>query len=254
MPPLHFSSTENRFMRVLGGPLLCLVSGAAFAQAQAPAPPPDPLVGTAALGYLSTKGNTDSTNANAKFDATWDLDGPWSHNWHALAISARTDGVTTAESYSAGYKGQRELASPNSYIFAAGDWRQDRFSGYDQQISETVGYGRRLIDNERQMLSIEGGAGAKQSELVDGTSLDEAILRGGLDYLLKIGESSEFHQKLIIEQGNDNRYTESMSELKANVVGNIALVLSYVIKRNSDVPVGIEKTDRFTSLSLEYAF
>jgi len=27
-------------------------------------------------------------------------------------------------------------------------------------------------------------------------------------------------------------------------------VFSYVIKSNSDVPVGIEKTDRFTSLSL----
>jgi putative salt-induced outer membrane protein len=244
-------------MRVLGGLLLCFVCGAALAQPQPPAPPappPDPLVGTVALGYLSTKGNTDSTNANAKFDSTWDLDGPWKHNWHALAISARTNDVTTAESYSAGYKGQRDLASPNSYIFAAGDWRQDRFSGYDEQISETVGYGRRLIDNERQVLSIEGGAGAKQSELIDGTSLDEAIVRGGLDYLLHIGESSQFQQKLIIEQGDDNRYTESTSELKARVVGNIALVLSYVIKSNSDVPVGIEKTDRFTSISLEYAF
>jgi hypothetical protein len=31
-------------------------------------------------------------------------------------------------------------------------------------------------------------------------------------------------------------------------------VLSYVIKNNSDVPAGIEKTDRFTALSLEYGF
>ncbi|HEY9182955.1 MAG TPA: DUF481 domain-containing protein [Gammaproteobacteria bacterium] len=239
-------------MRMLAGVLLCAVSGAVCAQA--PAPPPDPLIGAVALGYLSTKGNTDSTNANAKFDAAWDLDGPWKHIWSALAITARTDGITTAESYSAGYKGQRDLASMASYIFAAGDWRQDRFSGYDQQISETVGYGRRLIDNERHVLAIEGGAGAKQSELVDGTSLDEAIVRGGLDYLLHIGESSQFTQKLIIEQGDDNRYTESTSALKAQVVGNIALVLSYVIKSNSDVPVGIEKTDRFTSISLEYAF
>jgi hypothetical protein len=31
-------------------------------------------------------------------------------------------------------------------------------------------------------------------------------------------------------------------------------VLSVVIKKNSDVPVGIENTDRFTSIALEYAF
>jgi putative salt-induced outer membrane protein YdiY len=36
--------------------------------------------------------------------------------------------------------------------------------------------------------------------------------------------------------------------------GNLALVASYVIKSNSDVPVGIEKTDRYTAISLEYGF
>ena len=56
----------------------------------------------------------------------------------------------------------------------------------------------------------------------------------------------------MIEQGNDNRYTESTSALKVRIVGNLALVLSYVIKNNSDVPAGIQKTDRYTAISLEY--
>jgi putative salt-induced outer membrane protein len=63
------------------------------------------------------------------------------------------------------------------HLFAAGDWRKDRFSGYDKQVTEAVGYGRRLVDSERQMFSVEGGLGAKQSTLVDGTDLDEGILR-----------------------------------------------------------------------------
>lgn len=232
---------------------LALLSFAAPALAQAPAAPPDPFVGGISLGYLATKGNTDSTNANAKFDVTWDLDGPWKHDWNALAINARTNGVTTAESYSAGYKARRDF-SETSYLFFTGDWRQDRFSGYDRQVSEAVGYGRRLIDSERHMLALEGGAGAKQSDLTTGEQLDEAIIRGALDYLFTISETSEFEQKLLIEQGDENRYTESTSELKTRIVGNIALVLSYVVKSNSDVPVGIEQTDRFTSIALEYGF
>jgi len=241
-------------MRTLRVVLLLCLPVPAFAQAPAaPAAPPDPFVGDVSLGYLSTKGNTDSTNANAKFDVSWDLDGPWKHEWHALAINARTDGLTTAESYSAGYKAKRDF-SETSYLFFTGDWRKDRFSGYDEQVSEAVGYGRRLIDNERHMLSLEGGAGAKQSDLTTGASLDEAIVRGALDYLFTISETSNFQQKFLIEQGDENRYTESTSALKTRIVGNIALVLSYVVKSNSDVPVGIEKTDRFTSISLEYAF
>jgi putative salt-induced outer membrane protein len=239
-------------MRTLCALALLTVTGSALAQAPAAAPM-DPFIGTVSLGYLATKGNTDSTNGNFSFKVTWDLDGPWKHDWTALAINARTNGVTTAESYSAGYKALRDF-SETSYLFFSTDWRQDVFSGYDRQASQAIGYGRRLIDTERQMLSVEGGAGSKQSDLVTGEELDEAIVRGALDYLLDISESSSFSQKLLIEQGDENRYTESTSALKARIVGNIALVLSLVIKNNSDVPVGIEDTDRFTSISLEYAF
>lgn len=239
-------------MRTLCALLLCSVSGAALAQVPAAAPP-DPFVGTVALGYLSTSGNTESTNGNASLKVAWNLDGPWQHNWTALAINARTSGVTTAEAYAAGYKGTRDF-SATSYLFASGDWRQDRFSGYDKQVTEAVGYGRRLLDTPRHMLALEGGGGAKQSDLSTGEELDEAIVRGGLEYLLHISDTSEFNQKVLIEQGDDNRYTESTSALKTRIVGNLALVLSYVIKNNSDVPVGIEKTDRFTALSLEYGF
>jgi putative salt-induced outer membrane protein len=231
---------------------VCTVSGTALAQAPAPAPA-DPLVGNVALGYLATNGNTESTSSNASMDATWDLDGPWKHDWDARLISARTNEITTAESYSAAYKAQRDF-SETGYLFFSGDWRQDQFAGYDRQVSEAVGYGRRLIDNARHMLALEGGAGAKQSDLIDGQKLDEGILRGGLDYLFTISESSEFSQKRLLEQGDDNRYTESTSALKTRIIGNIALVFSVVIKSNSDVPVGIENTDRFTALSLEYGF
>ncbi len=239
-------------MRTVYALLLGSLSGAALAQAPAAAPP-DPFVGSASLGYLSTSGNTESTNGNAAMKIGWDVDGPWKHNWTALAINAATSGVTTAEAYAAGYKATRDF-SATSYLFASGDWRQDRFSGYDKQVTEAVGYGRRLLDTPRHMLALEGGVGAKQSDLITGQELDEAIVRGGLDYLLTLSESSQFNQKLLIEQGDDNRYTESTSALKTRIVGNLALVLSYVIKNNSDVPVGIEKTDRFTAISLEYGF
>jgi putative salt-induced outer membrane protein YdiY len=53
-----------------------MLAGPALAQAPAPAPA-DPFVGGISLGYLATQGNTDSTNANADFEVTWDLDGPW---------------------------------------------------------------------------------------------------------------------------------------------------------------------------------
>jgi putative salt-induced outer membrane protein len=233
--------------------ILALVLVSASALAQNPAPPADPLVGTVALGYLSTSGNTDSTNANASFKAVWDRGRPWVHNWNALAISARTNGVTTAEAYAAGYKAQRAFGM-KAYLFAAGDWRQDQFSGYDRQSTEAVGYGHKLVTTDKQTLSVEGGIGRKQATLIDGTDVDESVVHAGLDYLIHLGENSQFAQKLLVEVGDENRYTESTSAVKAKIRGNLALVASYVIKSNSSVPVGIEKTDRYTAISLEYGF
>jgi putative salt-induced outer membrane protein len=247
---VHHARRNMPSMRILA---LLLLPAAASAQAPAPPPALDPLTGNATLGYLATSGNTESKNANASLKIDWDRGGMWVHGWTAQFVSARTDGVTTAESYAAGYKGQRDF-SETSYLFAAADWRKDRFSGYDEQLSETVGYGRRLIDNERHMLAVEGGVGAKQSTLIDGTDVNDAIVRGGLNYLLHISETSEFEQKVITEIGDENTYTESVTALRARIIGELAIVLSYTVKNNSDVPPGIEKTDTFTAVSIEYAF
>ena len=47
---------------------------------------------------------------------------------------------------------------------------------------------------------------------------------------------------------------ESVSSVKAKLFKDLGVRFSYSLKNNSDVPVGIEKTDTFTSISLEYSF
>jgi len=215
---------------------------------------PDPLTGEVALGYLSTKGNTNSTSGNATFALKYTLE-HWAHNVDLLAIGATTDDLTTAEAYSAKYKAKRTFGEDKkSYLFTALDWSHDRFSAYDQQISESVGYGRTLIERGKSVLNGELGVGARQSTLIDQTEEDEAIVRAALDYELKLTDTTGFKQSLVIESGSSNTSTEAISALRARLVGNVGLVLSYRIKSNTDVPVGLEKTDRFTSIALSYVF
>ena len=83
---------------------------------------------------------------------------------------------------------------------------------------------------------------------------DEAVFNGGLYYTWVFSETAQFNQDLTTEVGSDNTYSESISKVTAKLIGNLALVASYTIKHNSDVPVGTEKKDTYTALSLEYAF
>lgn len=211
-----------------------------------------PWDGKATLGYLATSGNTENSNLNTGIEIGYTT-GAWEHRATGKAINATENEVTTAEAYDFGWKSTWSLSEHN-YLFGRIHWRKDRFSGYDQQLSETVGYGRRLIDRDRHHLNAELGAGARQSDLNDGTSEEETVGRAGLDYRWQISENAEFRQDLAVESGAENTYLESVTALSARVIGNIALVASYTIKNNSDVPAATENTDTYTALSLEYTF
>lgn len=211
-----------------------------------------PWEGTARLGYLATSGNTDSSSLNSGFEIRYSR-GAWSHGFNAGGIFSSEDDVTTAEAYEAGLKSERNFGDHN-YLFGQLQWRKDRFSGYDQQFSQTVGYGRRLIDKEKHKLNAEIGAGARQSDLADGSQESESILRGAMNYTWSLSETATFSQAVTVESGSENTYTESATKLSAAVVGNLSLVASYTIKNNSEVPALTENTDTFTALSLEYTF
>jgi putative salt-induced outer membrane protein len=167
----------------------------------------DRFSGKAALGYISTSGNTDSTSANASLSLGWALTA-WSHAFELSGIGASTDDQTTAEAYLFKYEARRAFGE-HGYLFTALDYKRDRFSGYAEQVSQTVGYGRRLIDRDRHKLDAGVGFGARQSELRDGTEEDDAIVRGSVDYFWTLSDTTEFEQRLVIESGSTNTMTEA---------------------------------------------
>jgi putative salt-induced outer membrane protein len=223
------------------------------APAAAPAPTP-PIKGEATLGYQSTKGNTDTESANGTFALTWALT-HWTHDFNLRANSAEADAARTAESYAASYKGKRQIDDGKSYIFTSLNWSHDRFSAWEEELSEAAGYGRTLLQRGNSTLNGELGAGLRQAEPITGPPrIDEAILRAALDYELKFTDKTGFKQSLVIESGSSNTSTEAISALRANLIGKVGLVISFRIKNNSQVPAGVKATDRFTSIALAYAF
>lgn len=232
--------------------LILLLCGPCMESLLAQGAAPDPFSGEAAFGYLATSGNTDSTNVNAAIGLLW-ARGDWSHEVDWSAVAATSANETTAEAYSTKYESRRAVGD-RGYVFTSLDWRENRFSAFDRQLSESIGYGRRFIDRERHVLNAEVGSGARQAKLVDGSEENEAILRFATDYSLIFSEMTGFSHDLIVESGSSNTSIESIAALRARLVGNLALVFSYRIKRNSDVPADIEDTDTFTSVALEYAF
>src|SRR5690606_15578350 len=136
---------------------------------------------------------TESTNANTGLQIDWQPNGTWAYQFTAAAVGASRDRETTSEAYWAGAKARRDFSEAN-YFFAAVAWKEGRVSGCQEQISESLGYGRRIIESPRQQLSAEVGAGARQATLATGETQNEGIVRTALDYRFLISDTSDFQQ------------------------------------------------------------
>jgi len=209
--------------------------------------------GAGELGFTSTSGNSDSENLNARLTIGKELD-KWKHAASINAIRAESDDVTSADSLV--LKGRSEYKfNEKAYAFGQLRHEDDEFSGYDYQSSLAFGAGYRFLENDRHLLDTSIGLGYRSiKDSSTGETEDEGIVTADLNYAYKISETATFSQTILIESGDENTHSESETALKTKIDGNLAAKLSYLVKRNSDVPAGIEKTDKITTVSLVYAF
>lgn len=256
-------------MRLCGMQMVIACGGfiaavAAMAHGEKGAPAPAGWSGNIAAGYVDVSGNSDSTTANGKAEVFLDRD-RWHHSALATALGSSQDGESSAEAYKGLLKTKYDLNNARLYLFGLAEYNADRFSAYDHQIFEVAGLGWRVLQTSTQELSLEAGVGATQSKLrqpdppaaplpSSERDVNEVVGRLGADYHWHISETAVFSETLATTLGSDNTYVESLTELKAGIVGDVALVLGYLVKHNTDVPPGVEKTDKQTSISLEYKF
>ncbi len=241
----------NRSVSLTGRLVGLVLAGQFLAAAASAQGDEDAVSGRATLGFLSTTGNTESTNTNARLRLRY-VPNEWSHEWDLSAVGATRGEETTTEAYTGRYVARR--AWGRSFMFAALDWNKNRFSAYQRQRSESLGYGHTVVDTENHEFSAEAGLGRRFARRIDGATSEEAIARASLDYDWTLNSTTSFAQELVVESGSSNTRTESVSALRARLFRDIALVVSYRLRRDTDVPPGSVRTDTFSSISLEYAF
>ncbi|MGD8568118.1 MAG: DUF481 domain-containing protein [Gammaproteobacteria bacterium] len=204
------------------------------------------------VGYVKTSGNTDTESLKGDIKAAREIN-KWRHSVKFEGLNTSDSGTTTAERYFLSGKSDYRF-SEHGYWYITASYDDDHFSGYDYRISESVGYGRRLINQPNLSLDGEIGPGARQSKTDSGEKDNESLARLAANLAWKITGNSEFTQDLFTEVGQDATISKSVTALSANINSNLAMKLSYTIKHTSTVPVGIEKTDTEAVVTIVYKY
>lgn len=220
-----------------------------------------PWSGGAAAGYLASSGNSENKSASFQGEVRYDAD-RWHHRLGASATLASQNDESTSEAYTADGQSKYDFAK-RYYLFGSVDWLSDRFSAYSYQVYESAGLGWHAILPPAHRLDLEAGPGFRQAKLRDDQStplVDESDSRNELigiarlEYEWTISEHASFTEKASMIAGSDNTLYESISAVKAGLIGNVSLVLGYVVRHNTDVLGGFDKTDTQTTVALEYGF
>jgi putative salt-induced outer membrane protein len=231
-----------------------LMTGSSFAAEK-------PFGGEGEIGMMLTTGNSETQSLNGKIGIAYETERLINtldvQGLYTSEKSENEDGVKQDKASAQKHEGAVKTGfkfTENDYAFIRGAYLNDRFSGYHYQNTVTAGYGRKLIATERVNLSIELGPGYRYEKIRTGGSEEDAIFRASGLFSLKLTEGTSFEQDLSVETGDDKTITRSVSAIKAQIIGALAMKLSYTIDRQSKVPVDTEKTNTETALALVYGF
>ena len=176
------------------------------------------------------------------------------HNFEFNALSSRENGTGKAERYVIANKSDYALMNEDKYLFALASYTDDRFSGFDYQAIATLGYGQYLLRGNGNDLQGFAGIGYRQNDSKTTGKEGEVVLTLGEEYDWVISETSSLTQALTFDIGDKRTITTFEIGLESNIIDRIATKIAFQYRNNSDVPVGIEKTDTQTSISLVYTF
>ncbi|MCF6325479.1 MAG: DUF481 domain-containing protein [Gammaproteobacteria bacterium] len=208
--------------------------------------------GEAELGIVSTTGNTETSTFNLNTKLVNERD-QWKHLFLFNTLHSNNKDSSTAERYVLVAKSDYKI-NDVSYAFGRFSYEDDRFSGFEYQATETLGYGRHIIQKSTLKFDVEGGPGIRQSKPDDGSNDNEGILYLSGNLKWDISQNAVFTEDFFTEIGEDITITKSVTGLKSQINGDLAMKVTFTAKHTSKVPALKKKVDTETAVSLVYSF
>lgn len=202
-------------------------------------------------GYLTT-GNSDTSGLNGAVDAK--REGlRWRQNFHVQADYQESLGITTREHYLVSYEPNYKV-NERAYIYGQGQYESDRFLGYYNRFSTSVGGGYSVVKTAAIKLDLELGPAYRYSEATDATTQSSIAARGSVNFNWKLLPGLSIGQIASTYVQRYNSTISSATALNAKLIGPLSAQLSYNVQYESEPPIGSVSTDTTSRAALVYSF
>ncbi len=208
--------------------------------------------GELTAGIALQSGNTDSTEYHLGAKGEQELN-DWRHHFEAAAYNSKRNGVRNDEEYRLGFGSDWKI-NERDYLYGQIGYVNDRFAGFNYRISESIGVGRRWIDDGIYLLDTRIGPGFRHTKFTSGDKEDSWVILGGLLAGWKINENVELGEDATVEYSPDGTIFNSSTFLKSKLSEALAFKAGFDVEHRTEVLSGTEKTDTRTTAGIVYGF
>jgi putative salt-induced outer membrane protein len=202
-------------------------------------------------GYLTT-GNSDTAGGTAVLDL--DREGlRWRHKFHAQADYQSNQNVTTREHYLGSYEPNYKI-DDRLYIYGVAQYESDRFLGYVNRYSTSVGAGYSVVKSAGTKLDLEFGPAYRFTNFNNDINRSSVAARGTASFSVRILSGLSIGQEASAYVQRYNSTLSGTTSLNAKLIGPLSAALSYSVQYESQPPVGSVSTDTTSRASLVYNF
>ena len=208
----------------------------------------DLVTGRVRLGGFRTSGNTDTAGLAASADLKREgID--WRHKLRLEATYQESNGVASRERYSATYEPNYKI-DPRAYLYGSAQFESDRFLGYTERYSVSLGGGFSVLTGPKLRLSIEAGPGFRHTDFTDRSNETSLAARASADFRWQVAPTVTLTQVASAYVQNPNSTVSSRSALSSKLLGPLSAELSYDVQYESNPTPGRTSTDTTSRVSL----
>ena len=211
-------------------------------------------------GANISQGNTRQEDFYVKNNLDYKFAQSWTEILRTRLENKKTNNLRVKERYDVNNQLRFNFSEKN-YRFGELEYIDDRYGGYDYRVSETVGLGRNLIskkdinNNDIMTLSIQIGAGLRQSKLTTDEKENSPLARASGDFSWKIKDGLNFQERLDFSVDESVAITKSDASLKLAVSKSLYLQLGLFIEnRSNTASSNIKKTDSTVMTMIGYSY
>lgn len=223
------------------------------ASAEADFPPGEGWSGEAQLGGSLSTGNTETEELTAGIAVKYD-GSRWHHEIGAAFDYSRDNGQVSAQRLVLDFEPRYDFTR-RFYGFGFAEYRNDRFSGFSYELSESLGVGYKLLTGDPVSWLLQAGPALRLSEEdVTGDVATEFGFLAQSDIGWDISDGASLSNETTLLFAGGRTTLTNLTALSMRIIGSLHGRLSFEYRNDSDPVAGTEGTDTLTRATLVYGF